>query len=244
MRGRSAAKRPIAQNAPEPMDLPPSAAARRLGTPRWLDVRMILGMVLVLGCVLVGARVIAAADESTTVWALQHDLAPGSLLQSDDLKKVQVRLYANADTYLSGASSPAGRVLNRAVSAGELLPKSALASRSAYVTLALSVPAQRVPTALAHGQAINVYATQPESAGSQSTGSGSSQPVVTLVAEAVAVAAVSGRGSGALTVSTSALQVSVKVPACRVEELIAGTEGKMLSIVVLESTPAAKEDPC
>lgn len=205
---------------------------------------MILGMVLVLGCVLVGARVIAAADESTTVWALQHDLAPGSLLQSDDMKKVQVRLYANADTYLSGASSPAGRVLNRAVSAGELLPKSALASRSAYVTLALSVPAQRVPTALAHGQAINVYATQPESAGSQSTGSGSSQPVVTLVAEAVAVAAVSGRGSGALTVSTSALQVSVKVPACRVEELIAGTEGKMLSIVVLESTPAAKEDPC
>ena len=205
---------------------------------------MILGLVLVLGCVLVGARVIAAADESTTVWALQHDLAPGSLLQDDDLKKVQVRLYEDADTYLSGSSSPAGRVLNRAVSADELLPKSALAKRSAYVTLALSVPSQRVPATLARGQAINVYATQAESAGSQTTGAGSSLPAVMLVAEGIAVADVSGRGNGALTVSTSALQVSVKVPACQVEELITGTEGKTLSIVVLESAPAAKEDPC
>lgn len=205
---------------------------------------MVLGMILVLGCVLVGARVIAAADKSSTVWALQHDLAPGSLLQDDDLKKVQVRLYEDADTYLSGASSPAGRVLNRAVSAGELLPKSALARRSAYVTLALSVPSQRVPASLAHGQAINVYATQAESSNSQATDAGAGQTPVALVAEAVAVADVSGRGSGALTVSTSALQVSVKVPACQVEGLIAGAEGKTLSIVVLESTPAAKEDPC
>jgi len=205
---------------------------------------MIVGLVLVAARVLVGARVVAAADESTTVWALQHDLAAGTVLQDADLTKVRVRLYENADTYLATSTSPAGRMLGRAVAAGELLPKSALTDGAGYATLALSVPAQRVPASLARGQAISVYAAPPSPGASGAADLESGMTGAVLVAEGLAVADVSGRSSGALSVSTSSLQVAVKVPACQVPDLIAGTEGQTLSIVVLASPPAPRDDPC
>lgn len=244
MRGRSIVDRPQAQQAPGAGGPPSSAPAKRLSTPRWLDVRLILGLVLVAVSVLVGARVVAASDESTTVWAVQHDLAAGTVLHDGDLTKVKVRLYDNAETYLATSTSPAGRMLDRAVTAGELLPKSALADGAGYVTLALSVPAQRVPASLARGQSISVYATSAGPTGAASGDPVNGQSGVVLVAEGLAVADVSGRGGGALTVSTSALQVAVKVPACRVADLIAGTDGRTLSIVVLASPPATRDDPC
>ena len=240
---RSALQVPEPRAKAEPQGVPSSAPARRLSRPRWLDVRMIFGVVLVLVSVLIGARVIAGADKSTSVWALQHDLAAGSTLQENDLKKVRVRLFEDADTYLSTSSSPAGRVLSRGMAAGELLPKSAIGQESSYVTLAISVPAQRVPASLVRGQVINLYASEVATAGSSTAAD--DQPAVSLVASGLAVADVTGRGQGALTVSSSTLQVAIKVYSCRVEDLIGATEGKTLSIVVLESAPpAGVDDPC
>ena len=39
-------------------EIPPGSAPRRVRPPRWLDLRLVLGVLLVLGSVLAGARVV------------------------------------------------------------------------------------------------------------------------------------------------------------------------------------------
>ncbi len=59
---------------------------RRVRPPRWLDLR------LVLGSVLLGARVVTAADATGPVWAATGDLAAGTELTADDLVAVRTVL--------------------------------------------------------------------------------------------------------------------------------------------------------
>src|SRR3954469_9247467 len=80
---------------------------RRVSPPRWLDLRLVLGVLLVLGSVLLGARVVSAADATVPVWALATDLAAGSELTAADLVAVDVRLDDAAGAYLSTAQDPA-----------------------------------------------------------------------------------------------------------------------------------------
>src|SRR3954471_7193921 len=104
----------------------PGPVPRRVRPPRWLDLRLVLGVLLVLGSVLLGARVVFAADATVPVWAAAGDLAAGTVLTADDLVAVDVRLDDAADAYLATTATPGGRTLSRAVSAGELLPRSTL----------------------------------------------------------------------------------------------------------------------
>ncbi len=53
---------------------PAAPVARRVRPPRWLDLRLVLGVLLVLGSVLLGARVVGAADATVPVWAAAGDL--------------------------------------------------------------------------------------------------------------------------------------------------------------------------
>src|SRR4051794_29363305 len=78
-----------------------SPTAQRTGRPRWLDVRLVTGILLVLISVVVGARVVAAADTSEPVWVAAHDLAPGTQLSPDDLVRGRVHLYGQDGRYLS-----------------------------------------------------------------------------------------------------------------------------------------------
>ena len=108
-------------------DAPGSPRAGRLATPSWLDTRLVLGVLLVLVSVVVGARVLSAADRSQLVWAADSDLAAGSTLSADDLRPVQVRLFTARDSYLPAtAAPPVGYVLERAVAKDELLPRQSL----------------------------------------------------------------------------------------------------------------------
>src|SRR3954447_20447425 len=112
---------------------------RRVRTPRWLDLRLVLGVLLVLGSVLLGARVVSAAHATVPVWSAAGDLAAGTVLTKDDLVAVDVRLDDAAAAYLSTTTRPAGRTLSRAVSAGELLPRATLVEPDELVQLALPV---------------------------------------------------------------------------------------------------------
>src|SRR5687768_14738118 len=47
------------ETSPPRSAVPPSPTARRLALPRWLDTRLVLGVLLVLVSVLVGARVLS-----------------------------------------------------------------------------------------------------------------------------------------------------------------------------------------
>ena len=51
-------------------DVPGSPAASRLTSPSWRDSRLILGVLLILVSVLVGAKVLSGADVSQQVWEI------------------------------------------------------------------------------------------------------------------------------------------------------------------------------
>lgn len=136
-----------------------SPPARRLRTTSWLNLRLALGVLLVLVSVLLGARVVGAADSSVLVWSLRQDIAAGTTLTAGDLRPARVRLWADADRYVRTGVSPAGRTLTRDIGAGELLPRAALTTASPGRLVSLPVPALHVPDSLRRGQRVDVFAT-------------------------------------------------------------------------------------
>lgn len=144
-------------------ETPASPTARRLATPRWLDTRLVLGVLLVLVSVLVGARVLAGADRSQLVWATSRALAPGSVLAEADLVAVRVRLFDSSGLYLDASRpAPVGYVASRGLGAGELLPDDALRRPEVEVDFRLVtvlVELGHVPPDLVDGQQVDVWVT-------------------------------------------------------------------------------------
>jgi Flp pilus assembly protein CpaB len=190
-------------------DTPASPRASRLASPRWLDGRLVLGVLLVLVSVVVGARVLSAADRSTAVYAVTRDLAAGSVLGSDDLEQVRVRLFDNAEQYVAAGTPPLGYVLRRGLGAGELLPRRAL-SRPAddvdFREVTVPVEVGHLPPGLGHGTQVDVWIT-PEPSAAQASASADEDPTPTtaselelrgaqLVLQGVTVLAVQSEGGG------------------------------------------------
>jgi hypothetical protein len=212
----------------------PGQTPRRVRPPRWLDLRLVLGVLLVLASVLLGARIVSAADATVPVWAVTGDLAAGTQLSVDDLVAVEVRLDGAAAAYLSTTTRPEGRTLARAVRAGELLPRTALEEAEELVQLALPVQSGYVPPGLARGQLVDVYAVGDPAAGATAMADGS----VTLVVRRAPVQAISGRSEGVLSTPTAAIQVVVAVSADDVADVLAAIAGRPLAVVVHDSVDA------
>ena len=213
---------------PVAAEVPPAPAPRRARPPRWLDLRLVLGVLLVLGSVLLGARVVSDADATVPVWAVAGNLAAGTELTADDLVAVDVRLDATAGAYLATSTRPEGRTLARAVRAGELLPRSALEEAAELVQVALPVQAGYVPPSLTRGQLVDVYALADPAAGAVAVADGSVTPVV----REAPVQALSGRSDGVLSTPTTTVQVVVAVPADEAAEVLGAIGGRPLVVVV------------
>ncbi len=140
-----------------------SPPASRLARPRWRDLRLLLGLGLVLTSVLAGARLLASADDTEPVWVAARDLGAGTTLSTDDLTTREVRLGSAAAAYLGvGGAPPAGYVLTRSVAAGELVPAAAVVGPDAADQRRLvTVPVERFhyPGDLARGARVDVYVT-------------------------------------------------------------------------------------
>ncbi len=146
-------------------DTPASPRASRLASPGWLDGRLVVGVLLVLVSVVVGARVLSSADRSTLVYAVTQDLAPGSVLDADDLEQVRVRLFDNAEEYVAAGEPPVGYVVRRGLGRGELLPRQALALPREdvdYREVTVPIDVGHLPPGLAAGSQVDVWMT-PES---------------------------------------------------------------------------------
>jgi len=218
----------------------PGPTPRRVRPPRWLDLRLVLGVLLVLGSVLIGARVVAAADATVPVWAASGDLSAGTALGADDLVAVEVRLDDVAPGYLAASTHPQGRTLARSVHRGELLPRSALDRPKALVQLALPVQAGYVPPGLDRGRLVDVYAVAGNASSPVGPASASRAPAssVTAVLRGVPVQAVSGRSEGVLSTPTTAVQVVVSLPADRVSDVLSAIGGRPLAVAVHDSVDA------
>ena len=163
-----------------PASSPPAIRGTR---PTWRDPRLAVGLALVCISVLVGARVLAAADDSAPVLAARAPLAAGQRVAEEDLVTVRLRFASDedADRYL-GAGTDLGEdaVLVRAVGAGELLPRAALTSdgEAGLVEVPLSLDPGRVPAAVRAGSTVDVWVS---SSGDGEGGSGRAERLLSGV---------------------------------------------------------------
>lgn len=141
-------------------DLPTPSVAR-LSRARWLDARLLLGLLLVLVSVVVGAKVFADADERVAVWAVTRDLGADTTLASADLVTRSVRLDRAAGRYVSADQSLEGLVLRRPVGKDELLPLAALGEPRAADQRRVVIEVDRFTAAgLDKGRVVDVYAVR------------------------------------------------------------------------------------
>ena len=141
-------------------DLPTPSVAR-LAKARWLDARLLVGLLLVLISVVVGAKVVAEADERVAVWAVTRDLGADTTLASADLEARSVRLDRSAGRYVSADQSLEGLVLRRPVGKDELLPVAALGEAGAVDQRRVVIEVDRFAAAgLDKGGVVDVYAVR------------------------------------------------------------------------------------
>ncbi|HSE09427.1 MAG TPA: hypothetical protein VLB29_12240 [Nocardioidaceae bacterium] len=159
-------------------------------------------------CVLLGARLMATADDTVGVWSVSSDLPAGASVDLGDLERQDLRFgspelaarYLSADDVL-----PEGVVLGRDVAAGELLPRAALETSSAeeMVEIPIALASEAVPSTLRVGERVDVWVTPPAESGQE--------PRATRVLEQVHVVAAPRSGN---TLGPSATrQVVVGLPA-------------------------------
>lgn len=145
----------------------PARPARRLQRPSWRDHRLLIGIVLVLASVALGARTIAAADQTEPYYAARSTLATGTALTADHLQVVRVRMSGAEAAYLgAGEALPGGQVVTRTIGAGELVPRAATAPAAQVAVRPVSIPVEQgVPTGLAGGGRVDVWSSAPRPEG-------------------------------------------------------------------------------
>jgi hypothetical protein len=144
--------------------VPPATRATR---PGWRDPRLWIGLLIVTVSVLAGARLLASADDTLSVWAVSGDAGPGAQLTTDDLVAHRVRFAESADLagyYTVDDELPADMQLVRGVTAGELLPRAAVGSASDTddsVELPVAVEVEQVPRSVQAGSVVDIYLLAP-----------------------------------------------------------------------------------
>jgi hypothetical protein len=136
--------------------------ATRVTRAGWRDPRLWIGLLIVAGSVVLGSRLLAAADDTVSVWAVVDDHGPGSPVGTDDVVAVRVR-FADDDElvrYLPADEPlPEEIVLSREIGSGELLPRDAIdtARDGSTVRLPLDLEPTRVPGSVDAGSVVDVY---------------------------------------------------------------------------------------
>lgn len=147
----------------------PSPVAARLVRPRWLDPRLLVGVLLVALSVVVGAKVLADADDSERVWSATRDLGADTRLTGDDVVARSVRLDSAVARYVSADEDLDGLVLTRPVGHGELLPVAAVSRAAGAGQRRVVVEVDRIGAGgLAKGRVVDVYAVREATGDTQS----------------------------------------------------------------------------
>jgi hypothetical protein len=146
--------------------VPPALRGHRSG---WRDARLWIGVALVAGSVVAGARVLAAADDTVQVWAAASDLGAGQQVEADDLVAQRVRFgddEALAGYFTVDDELPADLELTRSITEGELLPRGAVGTSEAtgLVEVPIAVEPELVPPSVAPGDVVDVYVVAPVAA--------------------------------------------------------------------------------
>ncbi|WP_297081630.1 hypothetical protein [uncultured Demequina sp.] len=133
------------------------------------------------------ALALQSADRTVAHYAAQSALAPGTVLEPDDLRVVHVRVGDGG--YVTADAPPWGMVVTRAIGSGELVPVAALGEPGSWDGRVLGVVAHApVDPEIEAGSTVDLWLTVEDGAGSA------------VIAEDLVVAAVA-REDGAFSVS-------------------------------------------
>jgi hypothetical protein len=203
----------------------PTASRRR----PVFDIRLLIGLALVIGSVAGVLAIVSAGDRRTTVYAAASSLSPGDRIDDGDLVLRQVSLDSAESLYLAPGDVPSGGlVVGAVVRAGELVSQGAVASvegeRSTSIVLELS---GRVSAAVVPGAMVDVWAA-PRSSGDVAS-QGAFGPPVVLTADAVVIRVVDDEG---IVAASDGDAVEVLVPRSRIARLLqAIANGDALAVV-------------
>ena len=131
-----------------------------------------LGVLLVAVTTLLGARVLASADETVSVWQVKRALPAGSRISADDLDSTRVRFTSDevSGRYVPADSQLEGMVVTRQLEPGEFVPRDATASQldADRTEVPLSVQAGRLPADLGVGDQVDVWVVPKSDSGGNS----------------------------------------------------------------------------
>ncbi|MEE1616920.1 SAF domain-containing protein [Brachybacterium sp. J153] len=188
-----------------------TAPVMRLRRPRWRDPRLIVGIVLVVASVLMGALLVSRLSETTPVLIAKGPIAPGDPLDAETLTTVELRLGDQQELYVGSLDAvPDGAVAGRAVQAGEMLPVSAVGQPEDVALRPVVIPVDAsVAESVVPGATVELWHTSPAP---QDGGSGEAR---LLVEEAIVRRVDEGSSLGMRSMS-----VEVLVPQESVAEVL------------------------
>lgn len=198
----------------------PEPTAKRLQRPSWRDARLLVGVVLVLLGTVLGARLIAGADDTTPMYAASTALRPGDHLTTDNLRRVDVQLGDESARYLTATSAvPDDSYALRDIPEGELVPASAVGSRSTVAVQPVTVEVDaNSARGLPANAVVDVWVSPRDLQSTQER-----YLEATLALQRVSVSPVN-QDSGRFGAASGAMAVQLRVPRDKVAEVIAAVD--------------------
>lgn len=142
----------------------PAPTVSRLRPPSWRDPRLLVGVLLVVGSVVLGARLVEAADDTDPYFVAARPLTPGDTVGADDVRVVRLTMEAADRTYLpADRDLPEGLVAVRTMAEGELLPRAGVGAAGDLDVQPVGVPvAGALPAGLVKGASVDVWVAGPD----------------------------------------------------------------------------------
>lgn len=138
----------------------PSPKASRQSRPKWLDPKLFLGLLLVLGSMALGARIIGQADQTDTVLVAAEDIAKNAPVTADSFAEIDIRFTDDSvQRYVGPGSDFTGARSTRVIKAGELVPRSAITNKKApnLKDIPLPIANTRLPADAGAGDRVDVW---------------------------------------------------------------------------------------
>ena len=123
-------------------------------------VQLLVSVAVVAGSV-VGAWFVIESSKITEVYLVtKSDLASGTALTEQNLEKTDLALFALATEYLQPGQLPSGAYLTRTISAGEVIPISAVTTQALddFSNIVLT-PSVEISSAISPGAKVSVWAS-------------------------------------------------------------------------------------
>jgi hypothetical protein len=194
-----------------------------------IDVRLVIGIGLVVASVAGVVSIVSASDRRITVYAAAETFAPGDRIGAEQLLPRQVILDDAEGLYLRDAPASA-LIVTEVVRRGELVPVSALSTtdgtRATSLVLALS---GEVSESVVAGSLVDVWSSAAVTGDGAVGSSGGFGPPAVLTADAVVIRVIEPDG---IVSAADGQSVEVQVPRSRIARVLqAIANGDALAVV-------------